>query len=299
MTAPRFARVAGRLFNAPLAITPDKAEMLVLALADRMGFARVSFNGHQPQAFSFLDDEDEGDAVATQSILEVVEGVAIISVSGTLVHKLGTVRAWCGMQGYDGLAIQLREALNDPTVRAIWLDVDSPGGEVAGCFDFADEVFASNARSGGKPIWAFINEQACSAAYAIASQADRVLTPRTGISGSVGVVMMHVDWSKALAADGVKVSLLHSGAHKVDGNPYEPLSQEVRADLQAMLDKSRLLFAQTVARGRRMNVESVLATEARWYEGDGALSVGFADAVTSEAQGFDALLRELSRGFNL
>ncbi len=297
MSATRFARVANRLFNAPLAIRAEKAEMLVAALAHRLGVAQLSFaDGREPLMIADLDEmamiATDGDRPA-RKIYDVSDSVAIIPVEGTLVHKLGTVDAWSGMMGYDGLAFKLRAAIRDPDVQAIWLDVDSPGGEVAGCFDFADELASCTARMGGKPIWAFINEAAYSAAYAIASQCDRVITPRTGGCGSVGVLTMHVDFSAALKKDGINPTLIFSGAHKVDGNEIGPLPQAVLDRVQQSLDTTRLLFAGTVARGRSLLIDDVLATEAECFDGDEAIDVGFADAVMCETDAFNALLDTL------
>jgi len=174
--------------------------------------------------------------------------------------------------------------MDDPEVKAIWLDIDSPGGEVAGCFDFCDELACCNKANGGKPIWGFVNEEAHSAAYAIASQCDQLIMPRTASVGSIGVLTMHVDFSKAMAMDGIKATLIHAGAHKVDGNPYEPLPDAVRADIQARLEKVRLLFAQTAARGRNTKPKAMLATEARCFDADGAVAAGLADAIASETE---------------
>ena len=98
----------------------------------------------------------------------------------------------------------------------------------------------------------------------MAAQADRILLPRTGAVGSIGVVVMHADLSGKLDQDGVQVTLIHSGQHKVDGNPYAPLPGDVRGDIQREIDVLRFLFAETVAAGRagRLSQETALATEA-------------------------------------
>ena len=126
---------------------------------------------------------------------EVLGGVAIIPVEGTLVAKLGMLCPYSGMTGYDGIRVNFLTALADDAVRAIVLDIDSPGGECSGLFDLVDTIVAGR---GVKPIRAILTEVAFSAAYAIASAADRISVPRTGGVGSIGVVCMHVDWSRAL-----------------------------------------------------------------------------------------------------
>mgnify|MGYP000349549479 CR=1 FL=1 len=297
MTNARFARLSSRLFNVPLAIRQDKAEMLVAALAQRLGIVSLHFDADdrvldaaalQSMSIEGMDGERGGGRC-----YDTFHGVAMMPIEGTLVHKLGGVDPWCGMTGYDQIAYKMREAMDDPDVKAIWLDIDSPGGEVSGCFDLCDEIAACSAANGGKPIWGFVNEMACSAAYAIASQCDQIIMPRTGVVGSIGVLTMHVDFSKALAMDGIKPTLIHAGSHKVDGNAYEPLPDSVRADIQASLEKVRLLFADTVARGRKTTRAKMLATEARCYDAQEALGVGLIDAVASEMEAFAAMLTTL------
>ena len=118
------------------------------------------------------------------------------------------------MTGYDGIRQAFSAALADPAVKAILFDVDSPGGEVAACFDLADEVYVAR---GVKPMWSILSEHAFSAGYALASAADRVIVPRTRGTGSIGVMMMHIDWSAVLDENGLKVTFIHHGARKVDG----------------------------------------------------------------------------------
>jgi ClpP class serine protease len=141
-----------------------------------------------------------------------------------------------------------------------------------------------------------VAEHAFSAGYALASQADRILLPRTGTVGSIGVVVMHADLSGQLDQDGVRVTLIHSGQHKVDGNPYEPLPEAVRDDIQREIDVLRFLFAETVAAGRagRLSQEAALATEAATFRGTDAVAAGLADEVTDLARGFAGFGKMLS-----
>ncbi|OYZ99323.1 MAG: serine peptidase, partial [Rhodobacterales bacterium 17-64-5] len=199
-----------------------------------------------------------------------------------------------GQTSYEGIAAQITAAASDPMVRGIALEIDSFGGEVAGVFDLADAIRTARA---SKPVWAFVAEHAFSAGYALASQADRIILPRTGAVGSIGVVVMHADLSGQLSDAGVTVTLIHSGAHKVDGNPYAPLPDLVRARIQAEIDNIRTLFAQTVAagRGRRLSAEAALATEAECYRGAEAVAAGLADEVSDPASAFAAFADVVNR----
>ena len=164
--------LAQRLFNTPLALHPHKAEVVMAALTDRFGLTRIQSNA------DWADEEDDFFSRKGRDCgYDVIEGIAVIPIQGTLVQKLGTLRPYSGMTGYDGIRASFLTAINDDAVKGICFDIDSPGGEVAGCFDLVDEIYAAR---GAKPIWSILSENAYSAAYALASAADRIIVPRTG-----------------------------------------------------------------------------------------------------------------------
>lgn len=285
----RFPFLAQRLFNVPLAITPQKAEIVMAALAERMGVSHLV----RPSGavVPLARDDDYGDTPqAERKPYETVAGVAIIQVQGTLVNKLGSLRPYSGMTGYDGIRSNLMTALSDPGVRAIMFDVDSPGGEVSGCFDLTDTIYRAR---GIKPMWAVLNDMACSAAYAIASACDHITVPRTGTTGSVGVICMHTDISRALDKAGIAVTVIQYGAHKSDGNQATPLTDEALSRFQDDVNTMGDLFVETVARNRGMAVAKVKKTEASTYLGASGVSVGFADAVMAPDEAFRRLLSQL------
>ena len=214
--------------------------------------------------------------------------VAVISIRGVLVQR--NAAAWDdGATGYDMIRLQFLLALQDPSVSAILLDIDSPGGVVAGCFDLVDLIYAAR---GQKPMWAIAAEQALSAAYAITSAADRVIVPRTGGAGSVGIILVHVEISRALSDDGEKVMLLTYGKRKADGTPYAPLSRVARARYQSEVDQLGDLFVETVARNRGLATSAVRDMQAAIYLGPDAVSAGLADVVASPDAGMrDLVLR--------
>lgn len=216
-------------------------------------------------------------------------GVAFIPVWGMLFNKCGWACAY--FTGYDYLRDAYAAALADSSVHAIVFDVDSFGGEVQGCMELTSWMAEQRST---KPTLALANANACSAGYAIASAAERVSAIDSSYVGSVGVVLVHVDYSGFLEKNGIKVSLLYEGEHKVDGNPYQPLPESVRKAWQADLVKIRERFAGEVASNRSMTVDAVLATEARVYNGPDALGVGFIDAVESPMAAVVAFSNELS-----
>lgn len=297
------ARIAARAFNTPLLVEPSKAMAFLSGLGPRILGRRIDLSDH--------DDASDGAAYLptrasilagglTESLHQngnapypVVDGIAVIEISGVLIHRGGWIGQSSGQTSYEGIAAQIEAAARDPSVRAVALEIDSFGGEVAGVFDLADKIRALRR---DKPVWAFVAEHAFSAGYALASQADRILLPRTGAVGSIGVVVMHADLSGQLDQDGVRVTMIHSGAHKVDANPYEPLPANARDNIQREIDVLRFLFAETVAAGRtgRLSEEAALATEAATYRGTEAVAAGLADEVIDLAQGFAHFRETLS-----
>jgi signal peptide peptidase SppA len=281
---PDYPHLATRLFNTPLAIAPGKVEIIMAALADRFGLARLFRPDGEVLAF---DGEFDAGEPADERAYEVLQGVAIIPVQGTLVQKLGTLHPYSGMTGYDGIRANVSAALADPGVRAIVLDIDSPGGEVAGCFDLADALYAARRI---KPVWAILTERAYSAAYALASACGRVIVPRTGGTGSIGVIVAHVDFSRALTDAGIAVTLITYGARKSDGHECLPLSDAAYARIQADVNTVGDLFVGTVARNRGLSVAQVRDTQADTFLGAAGVEAGLADAVMAPDEALGALL---------
>ena len=139
-------------------------------------------------------------------------------------------------------------------MKVIVFDVDSPGGEVEGVPELAEEIGKSR---GQKKTIAVANSVAASAAYWLAAPPGELVVIPSGQVGSIGVFVAHEDVSKQLDAAGVKVSLISAGKFKVDGNPYEPLSDSAREDLQGKVDSFYGMFVKSVARGRGVSQASV------------------------------------------
>lgn len=264
---------------------------MVAALADRIGIAHLFRADGRPVAMSaLLSDLDEDERVEPQRGYDVHHGVAVIGVRGTLVQRSGFARPFSGMTGYDGLRTNFLEALDDPKVEAIAFDIDSPGGEVAGCFDLVDTIYAAR---GEKPVWAILGENAFSAAYALASAADRITVPRTGGTGSVGVIYMHVSFEEALAKAGVEVTLITKGDLKGEGADVKRLAPGAYKRMKADIDAVGDIFDETVARNRGLKRSQVFDTQAGTFLGRKGVSIGFADAVMAPHDAFRALLKEL------
>ncbi|MGL6440904.1 S49 family peptidase, partial [Aeromonas hydrophila] len=260
--------IMSRLFNTPLMIRPTEAQIIITAVSEQMGVGSlldtssgkvIDLSGQvEKNAASFSERGERSRSYA------LVDGIAVLPISGTLAHKWGGLQPSCGATGYDGIQARLSQALADPEVRGIMLDVDTPGGEVAGAFDCTDIIARANKI---KPVWSLCYDMHCSAGQLVVSGAGRRLITQTGIAGSIGVVIAHMDVSEMLKQTGRKVTLIHAGANKVDGNPYEALPERVRTKLQADVHATRQRFANTVSRHTGLSVERILAQDAETFEG--------------------------------
>lgn len=274
--------IADRVLNRPLLLHPTKAEVILHVLEGRIPLEGM-LAPLGPEASRFA-----GSAVTRGGTTMIENGVAIISVVGSLVNRGAWLGARSGMTSYEGLAAQVKDAKNDPKVKSVIIDLDSPGGEATGMFSLAAAV---RDLAAVKPVVAVVNDMAASAAYGIASAASEIVVSPTSIVGSIGVVLTHLDRSGELAAKGIKPTLIYAGRNKVDGNPFGPLSDAVKADLQAEVAKFYDQFVGLVALGRgdRLTEQDARATEARTFIGQEAIDRGLADRMAS----FDAVLASL------
>ncbi|ECO0852286.1 S49 family peptidase [Salmonella enterica subsp. enterica serovar Newport] len=289
--------------NAPLLLEPAYARVFFCALGRESGIGSLQI----PQNQESLDQAGMG--LVTGSYMsgdkprarfyQVVSGIAVLPVSGTLVHKLGGMRPFSGMTGYDGITARLQQAMDDPDVKGVLLDIDSPGGQGAGAFDCADMIYRLGEQ---KPVWALANDLSCSAAMLLASACQRRLVTQTSRIGSIGVVMAHTSYAGKLEQEGIDITLIYSGSHKVDLNGTQALPENVRADYQQKMDDARLMFAEKVARYTGLSVDAVMATEAATYDGQAGIDAGLADEMVNAADAVTvmaAALKSKSRGGNM
>ena len=184
----------------------------------------------------------------------------------------------------------LRDAIADPAVGSILIDIDSPGGSVYGVGELAAEIM--QARS-AKPICAIANSLAASAAYWIGSAASEFYVTPGGEVGSIGVWQAHEDWSKALEEDGIKVTLISAGKHKVEGNPYRPLDGDARAFMQSRVDDYYSAFTKGVAKARGTGIDQVRKGmgQGRVLGADAALAENMVDGIMT----FDDVVKKMQR----
>ena len=290
MSSRTYPHLADRLLNTPLLLHPQKLDAIIAGLGGRLlGVDGLQIDAAELTARAALPAEmfTTRRGERTERGYRVVDGVAVISAMGGLVHRTKLAADSSLLIGYNDLAADVEDALSKSDVHAIALVMDSPGGEVAGAFELAERIYAARGR---KPIVAVADGMAASAAYLAASAADEVVLTNTSYVGSIGVVMRHVDFSRALANDGITVSHIFAGEHKIDGNPYQPLSDAVRAALQADIEGLYQMFVQAVAKHRGMDEQAVRDTRAGVYRGVAAVAARLADRIGT----VDAVVAELA-----
>lgn len=269
--------LADRVLGRPLLVLPEKAAVILDVLSGRINIGELQgvplqeAPQPQPAASHFVGEQAES------GYYRIEDGAAIIPVLGTLVNRGAWIGSFSGETSYEGISAQLAEAVQDDKVTRIVLDINSPGGEAGGIAHLAQVI--RDARK-HKPVVALVNDMAASAAYWLASSCERIFVSKTSTVGSIGVVWAHVDQSEALSQHGVKVTLVHAGAHKADGNPYGPMSEQAQGNIQAEINSLRDVFAQEVAEGRpSLSTEDIVALEARTLIGEAAIKAGLADEI--------------------
>ena len=278
----QYPRVLKAIFDRPWALEP--ATLALMAELMRMRSDGIVLSSEE--ITTRVEAAQNGDRLGPQAS----GGVAVIPVYGVISQRVSILSDFSGGTSLDQLRGDLNAALQDPEVNAIILDVDSPGGSVDGLPEMAAELRA--ARGGTKPIVAVANTLAASAAYWLASQVDELVVTPSGQVGSIGVLAVHEEFSRQNDAQGVTVTLFSSDPRKVEGNEWEPLTEEARATIQSQIDAFYAMFTKDVARGRNVTAGKVAADfgGGRVLLASEALKAGMVDRVDT----LDATIRRLS-----
>lgn len=280
--------------NRPWALMPE-------VLHDVVAFRAALIAGDleaQAKARAFYDDEDDEDEGTDGSYDTVATSgrVAVIPVQGILTPGADDFLSWLyGGTSYNRLAQQFTAAAEDDAVDAVVLDIDSPGGTVE-LLDETCDVLAALAQQ--KPVIAAVNTLCASAAYYLASQAQTIVATKTGWTGSIGVYVPHTEHSAMRERMGIKTTLISAGKYKVEGNAYEPLTDEARAAIQDEIDLFYGWFLAAVARGRGTTPEAVRAGygEGRVLVTERAIAEGLVDRQGSIGDAIDlAAAADLTR----
>lgn len=285
MNTKTYPHVAAAVFDQPWLITPAAMRAIVEVLERRLDGGRLS-----------ADEIAERLAVAERSAgprsgARRAGAVAVIPVYGVISHRANLMTEMSGGTSVQALQRSFREALADPEVAGILFDIDSPGGSASGIPEFGEEIRSAR---GQKPMVAVSNTLMASAAYWIGSQADELVVTPSSLTGSIGVVMAHEDWTAAEEQAGIKTTLVHAGEFKVETYDTVPLSDAARAHMQSLVDYTHDLFVTAVAKGRGVSAATVRESFGlgRLLDPKPAVKAGMADRVATYE---DAIVR-LSQG---
>jgi signal peptide peptidase SppA len=290
--AMRYGHILSEIQRHAWAILPEKFAVIHAFLEFKSfggsvspeQIAMVKRPARRPYLLAFEDDGEAGAVpeAAASSSPRTKDGltIAVLPLQGTISHRMGMMSEYSGGISTERFTQWLRAAAADPSVKAIVIDCDSPGGTVDGVPELADEIARTNKI---KPIVGVANSMAASAAYWLLSQCSELVITPSGCVGSIGVFASHEDLSKMYESYGMKVSLISAGKYKTEGNPYEPLSDEARQALQGQVNDYYGLFTKAVARGRNSDVKAVMAGfgEGRMVMAAQAVKEGMADRVAT------------------
>lgn len=267
MTIRAFDVAASR----PWLILPDSLQQ-IMAIADRLG---------DPKSEAVVE------ALATRqgrpldgasSVDKRPNGVAVVSITGPIFRYANLFTEFSGAMSTQLLARDIQTAVDDPLVRAVVLNIDSPGGEAAGISEMAEMIYAARKK---KPMWAYIGDTGASAAYWLASAAERVVARDFAVLGSIGVVMSYLDTSERDSRSGVRrMEIVSSNA---PSKRPDPKTEAGRAKVQATVDALADVFVAAVAKQRGVDTAKVLKDfgQGGVKVGQQAVDAGMADELGS------------------
>ena len=307
-----YAHLLSKIINAPLWAHPAKAAVVYNVLAGRLGHAAMPIldddptalqiaEMRRPQASRFVGEpirsEGENRGHKTEPFYVTRNGVGIITVTGSLVNRGAWIGSASGQTSYEGIKHQLARAAVNRKVTSVILDLDTAGGEANGAAETAAAVRALAAK---KHVTALSNGMAVSAGYALASGASRIVVAPSALSGSIGTVLLHLDLSRQLDKEGITPTLIFEGAHKMDGNPVTPLSDNAVDTLRTEVKRYYELFIDTVVagRGRKTPAKAARETEGRVFIGRDAIDARLIDDVGTFEEVLDDVSKRTTRSIS-
>jgi signal peptide peptidase SppA len=245
----RYQNLLAEVYNTPHLIRPEKLEAIRRVVTDRAMGLHVDAAAIQEMVAARGDRQSQ-----------VTRSVAVLPIVGTLAKRMDLLEESSGGTSTDRIGREFDQLMADDSVGAIVLDIDSPGGSTFGVQELAAKIKAARGR---KPIRAVANPEAASAAYWIATAADKVAVTPSGWVGSVGAMTIHTDLSVLNEQLGMKVSYIYAGEYKVEGNADEPLSDDAREYYQAMVNEVYDQFVTALAIQRETTKADVRANYGR------------------------------------
>ncbi|RMF54317.1 signal peptide peptidase SppA [Candidatus Woesearchaeota archaeon] len=173
----------------------------------------------------------------------------------------------------DEVVELIEKADKNPLIKAIILEINSPGGSAV-----ASDEIARAVKDAEKPVVAWIRESGASGAYWVASSSDYIVANRMSITGSIGVISSYLEFSGLLQDYNVSYQRLVAGEHKDIGSPFRKLSDEEKEIFQEYLDKVHEFFIESVKENRNLSDEQVKKIrDGRFFLGAEAKELGLVD----------------------
>ena len=282
MVEPQYPSIVNAVFNQPWAVLPETYAIICQLVRSRTEGVRLTAEQIQERI----------GAGPVRPGAAKHGAIAVLPLYGVLAQRMNMMTQVSGGTSTELFGRAFKEAVREPSISAIVIDVDSPGGSVFGVEELAAEI---NAARGAKPVIAVANSMAASAAYWIAAQADELVVTPGGLVGSIGVMTAHQDISKAQEMAGVKITLISAGIFKMEESSFQPLSDVAKTAIQAEVDRYYGMFVQAVAKGRKTSVAAVKAGfgQGRLVGADDALAQGMVDTIGTLDQ---TIARLMGRG---
>lgn len=279
----KYTNVMRFMAEQPWAILPSKLDAIIELVSLRADGHRFS----DEEIAARIDDNS-----ASRQASTAPPTIAVLPLYGSLVPRADMFTKISGATSMEEFGHVFQAAVDNPQIGAILIDVDSPGGTVAGTPELA--AIIREAR-GTKPIVAIANTYATSGAYWIASQADEVVATPSAMLGSIGVLSVHESLAGALDQAGVAVTIVKAGKFKAEANPWQPLSDEARAHMQELVGEKYDKFVSDVALARGISVEKVKSDygEGRTVTADMALKAGAVDRIATFEETIVRLLAQI------
>ncbi len=280
-----YPHLAARFFNTPLLLTSDAADIVSAYLLSRIdGSADIAALARPAPAGILQRD-------AVKAPYYVDQGIAMIPVNGKLMNRGGVMDAMSGVSSYESIIAAIQQADADPTVNGLLLEMDTPGGEVAGLAAMTQTMNGIK-----KPLWSIANSMSASAGYHIAASTQRTAVVPSGTSGSVGTVIVMRDIAGALDRQGIKHAVIRSGSKKMQASGIEGISAEAITRAQELVDAESKKFFQHVSNKRGIDMQAIIDLQGAALTADEALAAGLIDQVATVHDFHQSMVAAMRKG---
>lgn len=224
---------------------------------------------------------------AKQKAAAVQNGVAVINIESPIYRKSSW---WLGGITHKEIKAEIQKALDNEEVKAIFYNIYSPGGSVAGTQELAAFIKEASSK---KPSCAFVDGMCCSAAYWLASATGKIYATESAELGSIGVVLLHRDYSKMYEDWGIKYTYITAGSKKSVGASEIPLSEEDKEYLQNQVNGIYDVFLENISQnmGLDLNKKTEWA-DGRVFLGKDTVNLGLVSKIVKTKEEAMTLLLE-------